>query len=190
MSLTLNPAARAALFLLSLGLAALLLIPNVRGYGAHRLMLAAAEHQEWGRLEAAGTALRRALSLTPHDADLYRALGDLEAARFRWRKDPAAQEAALAAYATGAALNPLDGRLYAAYAEELLRAGRFGAAHAALALAFGRDPNNALYHTLRGRLAEAEGDVGGAVKAYRRAETIQPDAGRGARLEALLTRGE
>ena len=80
--------------------------------------------------------------------------------------------------------------VYAAYAEELLRAGRFGAAHAALALAFGRDPNNALYHTLRGRLAEAEGDVGGAVKAYRRAETIQPDAGRGARLEALLTRGE
>lgn len=190
MSLPLNPAARAALFLLSLGLAALLLVPNVRGYGAHRLTLAAADHQEWGRLEAAGAALRRALGLTPHDAELYRTLGDLEAARFRWRKDPAAQEAALAAYATAAALNPLDGRLYAAYAEELLRAGRFGAARAALALALERDPNNALYHTLRGRLAEAEGDLGGAVKAYRRAEAIQPDAERGARLEALLSRGE
>ena len=171
MSLPLNPAARAALFLLSLG-------------------LAAAEHQEWGRLEAAGAALQRALRLTPHDAELYRTLGDLEAARFRWRKDPAAQEAALAAYATAAALNPLDGRLYAAYAEELLRAGRFGAAHAALALAFGRDPNNALYSTLRGRLAEAEGNIEGAVNAYRRAETIQPDAERGARLEELLSRGE
>lgn len=190
MSSTLNPAARAALFLLSLGLAALLLIPNVRGYGAYHLVNAAAAHESWGRLEAARADVQRALSLTPHDADLYRTLGDLEAARFRWRKDPAAQEAALAAYATATALNPLDGRLYAAYAEELLRAGRFGAAHAALAAALKRDPNNALYHTLRGRLAEAEGDPGGAVDAYRRAEAIQPDAARGVRLEELLSRGE
>ena len=190
MSLPLNPAARAALFLLSLGLAALLLVPNVRGYGAHRLALAAAEHQEWGRLEAAGAAVQVALRLTPQDAELYRTLGDLEAARFRWRKDPAAQEAALAAYATATALNPLDGRLYAAYAEELMRAGRFGSAHAALTSALERDPNNALYHTLRGRLAEAEGGLEGAIKAYRRAEAIQPNAERGARLEELLTRGE
>ena len=63
-------------------------------------------------------------------------------------------------------------------------------AHAALAAALERDPNNALYHTLRGRLAEAEGDLGGAIKAYRRAEAIQPNAERGARLGKLLTRGE
>ena len=190
MVLILPAAAKPVLFLLSLALAALLLVPNVRSYSAHRLGLGAEEHLSWGRLEAAATSLQRAVERTPGDAERYRELGELEASRYRWRNLPAAQDAALAAYATAVSLNPADGNNHAAYAEALLSAERFSAAHEALAEALERDPNNAVYHTLRGRLAEAEGHREEAICAYRRAEAINPDAERQRRLEELLARGD
>lgn len=189
MTLTLPGAARVVLLLLSLCAAALLLMPNVRAYQAHRLSREAEAQQLWGRLEAAQASLRQALGLTPLDADLYRQVAELESRRAHWRAYAAAREQALAAYATATALNPLDGKLFAAYAEALLQAERFEAAHAALAEALRRDPNNANFHTLRGRLAEAEGDFETALGAYRRAEAIKPNPERQAHLEELLARG-
>lgn len=189
MQVNLPPAARVALLLLSVYLAGSLFIPNLRSYGAHRLVLAAEDHQLWGRLGEAQESLQEALSLTPLDAELYRTLGDLETVRYQWQADPLAQERTLAAYATSTALNPLDGKLFAAYAEALLQAERFEASHAALTEALRRDPNNAVYHTLRGRLAETEGNLEVALSAYRRAEGIKPSAERQARIEELAARG-
>ncbi len=185
----LSPSARVALACLSLCLSGLLFMPNLRTFQAHRLQRAAEEHQLWGRLGAAQASLERALELTPLDAALYRKLGDLGRVRLRWRSGAAVQDETVAAYATATALNPLDGELFADYAEALLGAQRYEAAHRALTEAFRRDPNNANFHTLRGRLAEAEGDLTGALNAYRHAETIKPSRERQAHIEVLEARG-
>lgn len=179
----LSPSARLAVFLGGLTLAALLFVPSLQSYRAQRLLEASEEHISWGRLDEARDALLRAAALTPLDAVLREALGDIERARSRWRGDPAALERALAATATATALNPLDGSLFAGYAEALIRAERYAAAHEALSAALERDPNNAAYHALRGRLAEAEGRPEAALAAYRRAQTIKPNS----QLEALIT---
>lgn len=178
----LSLSARLAVLLGGLTLAAMLFVPSLQSYRAQRLLEASEEHISWGRLDEARDALLRAATLTPLDAELREALGDIERARTRWRDDPAAREHALAAYATATALNPRDALLFASYAEALVEAERYAAAHEALAGALSRDPNNAAYHALRGRLAEAKGRPEEALAAYRRAQTIKPNS----QLEALI----
>lgn len=172
----LSLSARLAVLLGSLTLAALLFVPSLQSYRAHRLLEASEEHISWGRLDEARAALLRAVTLTPLDAELREALADIERARSRWRNDPATRDRALAAYATATALNARDASLFASYAEALIGAERYAAAHEALAGALARDPNNAAYHVLRGRLAEAEGRPHTALTAYRRAQAIKPNA--------------
>jgi tetratricopeptide (TPR) repeat protein len=182
MQLYLPRSARVAALLIGVTLAALLFVPSLQSYRAHRLLGASEDHISWGRLEEARDALLRAATLTPLDAELCEALGNIERARTRWRGDPATRDRALAAYATATALNARDGSLFAGYAEALIGAERYAAAHEALSGALERDPNNAAYHALRGRLAEAEGQPEAALAAYRRAQTIKPNS----QLEALI----
>lgn len=189
MQLSLPHSARVAVFVFGVTLAALLFVPSLQSYRAHRLLGASEDHISWGRLEEAQGSLRRSLSFTPLDAELHEALGDIERARSRWRGDPATRDRALAAYATATALNPRDGSLFAAYAEALIGAERPAAAHEALSAALERDPNNATYHALRGRLAEAEGRPEEALTAYRRAQTIKPNPQLEALIEALSAGG-
>lgn len=182
MQLALPRSARIAALVFGVMLAALLFVPSLLSYRAHRLLLASEDHISWGRLDEAQGSLLRATELTPLDAELREALGDIERARSRWRNDPATRDRALAAYATATALNARDASLFASYAEALVEAERYAAAHEALAEALSRDPNNAAHHVLRGRLAEAEGRPEAALTAYRRAQVIKPNA----QLEALI----
>lgn len=189
MPLALPHTARVAVFLFGVTLAALLFVLSLLSYRAHRFVLASEDHVSWGRLEEAQGSLRRAVELTPLDAELHEALGDIERALSRWRGDPATRDRALASYAIATALNPRDASLFASYAEALMGAERYAAAHEALDGALGRDPNNASYHALRGRLAEAEGRPVAALAAYRRAQTIKPNPQLEALIEVLVTGG-
>jgi len=182
MQLVLPRPARVAAFVFGVTLAALLFVPSLVSYRAHRLLKASEDHISWGRLDEARDSLLRATELTPLDAELREALGDIEQARSRWRSDPATRDRALAAYATATALNARDASLFASYAEALVGAERYAAAHEALSAALSRDPNNAAYHVLRGRLAKAEGRPDAALTAYRRAQAIKPNA----QLETLI----
>ncbi|UCH26295.1 MAG: hypothetical protein JSV66_01210 [Trueperaceae bacterium] len=165
---------RVVVLLFTLLLASVLAIRTIRSYSSHLLAQQAETDIGWGRLEQARSHLERAVSLTSLDPARRVELARVEGALARWRDSEAARERQLVELAAATRLNPLDGELWAGYGAALTRAERYEAADDALGEALERDPRNAYYWGLIGRLREAEGRFEEALSAYRTAEEIRP----------------
>lgn len=145
----------------------------------------ASEHMTWGRLDAARAELEGALAAAPHDAELYRSLAAVDEAIFRFRRDEAAAERAIRAYAEAIELNPLDAGARVELGWANLRAGRLAAADRAFSEAIARDPNNAYLLASFGYLRELQGRPADAADLYRRSLALAPDRDLADRLDRM-----
>ncbi|MFN6993143.1 MAG: hypothetical protein ACK4PH_03005 [Aquincola tertiaricarbonis] len=141
-----------AIALLVLGLSQALLRADMASQGARRLVThwasRASSLPSAGEIAQAEAALRRAVDITPANAELHELLGDLrmvaarvaDAAQDDVARD-AAQAAAVAHYQAALARRPSDPQTWAGLAAALQATGDLAATHAAWARSLALGPN-------------------------------------------------
>lgn len=137
-----------------------------------------------GQLDLAAAELRQALSLRPNDPDLLRQASTLSSTLDFFQPGKGSQQQAIA-YARQAALHgQRDARNFAALGWALQGAGQSSGAEQAFLAALERDPHNQADLYALGLLYETTGRTALALRQYRAALAVRPDAV----LEAALTR--